>query len=235
MMETWKKYHDLKKIRNAKISGEGLDSKWEKTFNFSESFQPLENELITINDWMESVDGSVISLYDLDGLMKDETIKGFTDTQKIVSFEGKQECSTISEGANRIVSAISSAAIGIIEATEKIRINIYNTYSSLGVGVKKYASGGYPTTGQLFLANEAGPELVGSMGGRAAVANNDQIVAGVSEGVYNAVVAAMSQSNGNGGEVSVAVYLDGKQINASIEKVKKEQGVKIGKGGIVYA
>lgn len=49
-----------------------------------------------------------------------------------------------------------------------------------------YASGGFPQTGQLFLARESGPELVGSMNGRTAVANNDQIVAGISRGVENA-------------------------------------------------
>ena len=50
-------------------------------------------------------------------------------------------------------------------------------------GVKLYASGGFPTEGQLFMAREAGPELVGTIGGRTAVANNDQIIAGVASGV----------------------------------------------------
>lgn len=38
-------------------------------------------------------------------------------------------------------------------------------------------------SGQLFVAREAGPELVGTIGGRTAVANNDQIIAGVASGV----------------------------------------------------
>lgn len=48
------------------------------------------------------------------------------------------------------------------------------------------ASGGFVDQGQLFIAREAGPELVGSMGGHTAVANNDQIVAGISNGVARA-------------------------------------------------
>jgi len=48
------------------------------------------------------------------------------------------------------------------------------------------ASGGFVEQGQLFIAREAGPELVGSMGGHTAVANNDQIVAGISNGVARA-------------------------------------------------
>lgn len=49
-----------------------------------------------------------------------------------------------------------------------------------------YADGGFPTTGQMFVAREAGPELVGTIGGRTAVANNDQIVAGITAGVESA-------------------------------------------------
>ena len=45
------------------------------------------------------------------------------------------------------------------------------------------ASGGIVPSGDLFIANEQGAELVGSLGGRTAVANNDQIVEGISRGV----------------------------------------------------
>lgn len=50
-----------------------------------------------------------------------------------------------------------------------------------------YAAGGFPDTGQLFVAREAGPEMVGTMGSKTAVANNQQIVEGVATGVANAV------------------------------------------------
>lgn len=49
-----------------------------------------------------------------------------------------------------------------------------------------YAQGGFPEHGQMFIAREAGPELVGSIGGRTAVANNDQIVEGIAAGVASA-------------------------------------------------
>jgi len=60
---------------------------------------------------------------------------------------------------------------------------------------KLFAEGGFPETGQLFIAREAGPELVGNIGGRTAVANNDQIVTAVSEGVYQAVSRAIGQKS----------------------------------------
>ena len=52
---------------------------------------------------------------------------------------------------------------------------------------EEFAEGGFPETGQMFFAREEGaPELVGSIGGRTAVANNDQIEAGIAEGVREA-------------------------------------------------
>ena len=61
--------------------------------------------------------------------------------------------------------------------------------------VKWYAEGGFPDEGELFVAREAGPELVGNIGNRAAVANNDQIIQGIAEGTYQAVSRAMQENN----------------------------------------
>lgn len=88
-----------------------------------------------------------------------------------------------------------------------------------------YAQGGFPSMGQMFIAREAGPELVGNIGGKTAVANNDQIVAAVSQGVYQAVMAAMSGNNSGGQNVNV--YLDGKQIYASVKKTEAQRGVSL--------
>lgn len=58
-------------------------------------------------------------------------------------------------------------------------------------GIFGFASGGFPDAGQLFIARETGAEMVGSLGGHTAVANNDQIVEGIREGVE----AAMERQN----------------------------------------
>ena len=89
-----------------------------------------------------------------------------------------------------------------------------------------YAAGGFPSMGEMFIAREAGPELVGRIGNRSTVANNDQIIEGITAGVYKAVVAAMSQNSG-GQSQNVNVYLDGKQIYASIKKTESERGMKL--------
>jgi hypothetical protein len=71
------------------------------------------------------------------------------------------------------------------------------------LNVKWYGNGGLPPEGQMFVAREAGPELVGTIGNRSAVVNNDQIVSAVSKGVYQAVVQAMGQSGGQTVEAKV--------------------------------
>nr|DAE15803.1 MAG TPA: minor tail protein [Siphoviridae sp. ctu9a31] len=69
------------------------------------------------------------------------------------------------------------------------------------VSIDWYANGGFPGKGQLFVANEVGPEMVGTMDGRTAVANQQEITQGIANAVYpavyNAVVAAMSEANNN--------------------------------------
>lgn len=59
--------------------------------------------------------------------------------------------------------------------------------------IERYAVGGLPDTSQLFIAREAGPELVGTLGNHTAVMNNDQIVSSVSDGVAMAVSSVMAQ------------------------------------------
>ena len=72
--------------------------------------------------------------------------------------------------------------------------------------ITAYAGGGLPPVGQMFVAREAGPELVGKMGSHTAVMNNDQIVASVSDGVYKATMSA-NRSQNQGTQV-YNIYLD---------------------------
>ena len=54
-------------------------------------------------------------------------------------------------------------------------------------GFETYAKGGFPDMGEMFVAREAGPELVGKIGNKSAVVNNEQIVTSIARGVSNAV------------------------------------------------
>ena len=65
------------------------------------------------------------------------------------------------------------------------------------LNIEWYAGGGFPKEGQIFGANENGPELIGNIGRRTAVANQQQITEGISEATYNAFSRALSESRSN--------------------------------------
>ena len=88
-----------------------------------------------------------------------------------------------------------NSALNSIQRNITVSVNVKYNYSSSSFGGgtsrgggagREFAEGGFPKVGQLFIAREAGPELVGQMGNRTAVANNAQIVEGISAGVYQA-------------------------------------------------
>ena len=92
-------------------------------------------------------------------------------------------------------------------------INPTNFKGGLKVGA--YADGGFPSQGEMFIARERGPELVGRIGHSTAVANNDQIVSGIAtanEGVINAVFAMASMIVKAVEDKDSNVYLGGKQL-----------------------
>jgi hypothetical protein len=90
------------------------------------------------------------------------------------------------------------------------------------LNISWYASGGFPTMGEMFIAREAGPELVGQIGKKTAVANNDQIISGIEAGVYRAMRAA---NNGGNGTVTVnaTFEMDGEVIGQKV--IKYHNGV----------
>lgn len=91
--------------------------------------------------------------------------------------------------------------------------------------VTAYASGGTPPSGELFIAREAGPEFVGTIGGHTAVMNNMQIVESVKAGVYEAVASAMSQFGGMGSDIDVYVHTDEGTVVDRINQRTKQTGV----------
>lgn len=124
----------------------------------------------------------------------------------------------------------AKAVVEVDADTSKYQTKMGNIFSSIGnfatnllhgkISFKNlgYATGGFPDEGQMFIANERGPELIGNIGGSTAVVNNSQIVDSVSQGVASAVAGVLStQKNSsqnaqylyiNGSEFAKAVYSD---------------------------
>lgn len=109
---------------------------------------------------------------------------------------------------NGFIRAINGA-IGMINKLPGVSIGTVSTLS-----IPRLAAGGLVDAGQMFVAREAGPELVGTFGAKTAVMNNDQIVESVSRGVFEAVKAAMS---GDGSYTfNIVNKLDGKEIGRQV-------------------
>ena len=98
-----------------------------------------------------------------------------------------------------------------------------------------FASGGIVSSGQIFMARENGvAEMVGSMGGHTAVANNDQIVAGIAQGVYSAVKRAMMDGGGNGDSADIVINMDGNEIYRVVRKRDMDFRRQTGFSGFSY-
>lgn len=130
---------------------------------------------------------------------------------------------------NDLVTTTQMQARRIIAAAESARMAAASigAASTKTAKVSKKAGGGTVPTGDLFLAGEAGPELVGRIGTSNAVMNQTQIVEAVAAGVANAVQAVMGNNSSTN---NVKVYLDGKQIYANQREVERNRGVQFDGG-----
>lgn len=159
-------------------------------------------------DWANGVIDSVVS-----GLKTAwESFKSFMSAtgQAISGFwsENKQWIVPVAVGA-----AITIGAIALAPATGG---------ASLGA-LAFAANGGVFDEGQMFIAREAGPELVGQVGNKTTVMNNDQIVAAVSTGVANAVASVLVNQNER--PLNVRVYLDSREIKIGQQRYNRAMGV----------
>ena len=117
-------------------------------------------------------------------------------------------------------------------------ISLVQKVSFSRITVPTYAEGGFPESGQAFIARENGiPEMVGTIGRRAAVANNEQIVESVASGVaeanteQNALLRQQNELLRALLEKDTGVYLDGRSLSNSVDKYKREHGRVLITGG----
>jgi len=148
-------------------------------------------------------------------------------TAKMTSWSDSLSNKTISFTAKITswIDAIANKVIGGFSAKKDGGVFQHGRWQP----IEKFAGGGSPNLGQMFIAREAGPELVGTIGGSTAVMNNDQIVSSVSNGVYLAVLSAMSEvmaMGGSGGSqvIETHVSLDGREIVTQTDTIRNNNG-----------
>jgi hypothetical protein len=84
------------------------------------------------------------------------------------------------------------------------------------LNIPRFADGGIVNEGQMFIAREQGPELVGSIGRKTAVANNDQIITGIESGVYRAMMAANAVKQGGSQTIRIINEIDGDVVGEKV-------------------
>lgn len=150
--------------------------------------------------------------------------------------------------ANSIIGLVN----GVIDAINDMFHIQFNGLSVMGITlipafdirlvdiphIPFFEDGGFPNEGQLFIAREAGAEMVGAMGRRTAVANNDQIVEGISAGVSVAndgVIAAIYALLNVVEEKDFSVNIGDNQIGESYDRYNRVRGVRVNTGAFSNA
>lgn len=166
------------------------------------------------------------------------SIIGFVDKMKSIVSAGvsavKGAFASAVAAAQSAVSAIGSVLSSIGSA---ISNGLSNAASSIGSALG-FAEGGFPNEGQLFIARESGAEMVGTMGRRTAVANNDQIVEGISAGVTNAndgVIAAIYSLINVVESKDMDVYIGDDAIGHSYDRYNQSRGRRVNVGAFANA
>ena len=123
--------------------------------------------------------------------------------------------SWVEKGINKVISLINSFGFSwdVPEWLQKVvGFSKFEVGFALSkVSIPRLAGGGTADEGQVFIARERGPELVGNVGSKTAVMNNDQIVESVSNGVYRAMKEVMSENTQNG-QTETNVYFVGGEL-----------------------
>ena len=144
----------------------------------------------------------------------------------------RQTLQQVSDEVTRMLNQMVSDANSLAGLTGKKYSHVggYNMQPAQRFNIEMFANGGFPKSGELFLAREAGAEMVGNIGGKTAVANNDQI----ERAIFNAVLMAMSQAMANSNsqpiELNQKIELDGDVIYNNQQKVSARRGINFGLG-----
>lgn len=158
----------------------------------------------------------------------DDTKNDINGAMESIGSTGETQFGKIVTSINNVITAVQNVinwfgnmktAIGEVNTRLNGLQQDHPDYGKFAYAVEGYAngfaSGGFPDTGELFVAREAGPELVGTIGGKTAVANNDDIVAGIASantGVINAIYGMANMIVKAVESIDTDVVLDGESM-----------------------
>lgn len=229
---------------NASKDKIGLSNKSLKNFtaNLSKNKDLIPSKLKSLNNYTANLSNDkdkipkgykILNNYTVDLVKnkdsiksKDKTLKNYTGEITKAKDEIRPANKTLTGFTAKITSFLNGIKNRFLDVTARMIGKANGGVFSGGSWkpIKKYAVGGLPNMGQMFVAREAGPELVGTLGSHTAVMNNDQIVSSVSYGVAQAVKEVIQPlvKMGGGNNRPIQISLDGKVIFDSTRKSAKE-------------
>ncbi|MBQ9613962.1 MAG: apolipoprotein A1/A4/E family protein [Lachnospiraceae bacterium] len=161
-MNTWKEA-----LSNKVINFQARMNTWKESLS-----SKVINFQARMNTWKESLNNKIINFQAKLTTWRDSL------NDKVINFRAKLTSWTDSL-SNKVISFVANIT------GRRADGGVYD--NKTWKPIQRYAAGGSPEGGQMFIAREKGPELVGTLGGHTAVMNNDQIVASVSAGVAKAI------------------------------------------------
>ena len=209
-----------------------------ETIDISDMSTTVFTNLVDVGKEVASFGKQMKSYYDKIKDIKVATMDNMVNCiNDVIDFAVRIKDEVDTKALDKFTTAINNLTKAVKDLPTSKTLTIKAIYQTSGTPPKQYATGGFPSTGELFVAREAGPEMVGSIGRKTAVANNDQIVEGIAYGVSVANSESntlLREQNGLLREMLAqekGVYLDGKYITKSVEKHQRERGRQLVTGG----
>ena len=135
--------------------------------------------------------------------------------------------SRITKSVNDLIEDYNDSIREMEEGDSTVRKISFHSIEA--VSIPKYATGGFPEDG-MFFANHN--EMVGEFAnGKTAVANNEQIVAGIASGVKSAVsevlapyLSQIADNTRETADKNMSISLDGRELVSGINSRSKRNG-----------
>lgn len=100
--------------------------------------------------------------------------------------------------------------------------------------IQTYGNGGFPNFTSPAIVGESGPELIGGMYGRPAIANHNSITEGIEDATYRGFIKAMSEQNQNDPNVNVILQGDAKGIFRVVQEENQRESSRLQRAALSW-
>lgn len=177
--------------------------------------------ILALNKLQDEYETNSIRLQNYEDAAYKASVGSYNEAQALINQTVKDQDVTLKTTVNNVIEKAKEMKNSLQSTINGMKFNVPTIVIPADVDTKKakskwsnfldslfkqpkysaplgqFASGGFPTQGELFVAREAGPELVGQMNGRTAVANNDQITDGIRQATYQGMMSALASADFN--------------------------------------